>query len=146
MLFTVRRRWVTVAAVAALLAPSPLSLAAQDARTFLHHRDMDDRGERRGLGRIRPGGFDALEGHPRARWSVLLNGAGLDPHIAGHTHRADWVEPATGSNRFPISVGGGSARGSNTLTRVNVSPDALEVVVTTDDGTEVSRHTVKARR
>ncbi len=91
-----------------------------------------------------------VEGHgpadARLRWGAVLNTADLDLHIAGHTHRADWVEPATGVNRFPIAVGGGSARGSNTLTRVNVSPDALEVVVTTDGGTEVSRHTVKARR
>ena len=91
-----------------------------------------------------------VEGHGpadcRARWGAMLNNAALDLHIAGHTHRPDWIEPASGANRFPIAVGGGSARGSNTLTRVNVSPGALEVVVTTDDGTEVSRHTVKARR
>jgi predicted phosphodiesterase len=91
-----------------------------------------------------------VEGHgpadARLRWGAIMNSAGLDLHIAGHTHRADWVEPAAGVNRFPIAVGGGSARGSNTLTRVNVSPDALEVVVTTDGGTEVGRHTLKARR
>jgi hypothetical protein len=32
------------------------------------------------------------------------------------------------------------------MTRVNVSPDALDVVVTTDAGVEVSRHTVAARK
>jgi hypothetical protein len=82
----------------------------------------------------------------RERWGAILNRSGLDLHIAGHTHRADWVEPAAGANTFPVSVGGGSARGSNTLTRVNVSPDALEVVVTTDAGVEVSRHTIGARK
>jgi len=91
-----------------------------------------------------------VEGHGpadcRARWGAMLNNAGLDLHIAGHTHRPDWIEPASGANRFPIAVGGGSARGSNTLTRVNVSPDAIEIVVTTDGGVDVSRHTVKARR
>jgi len=91
-----------------------------------------------------------VEGHgpadARQRWGAILNNAGLDLHIAGHTHRADWVDPASGVNRFPIAVGGGSARGSNALTRVNVSARALEVVVTTDGGTEVGRHTVKARR
>jgi riboflavin synthase len=45
-----------------------------------------------------------------------------------------------------VAVGGGSARGSNTLTRVNVSPDAIEVIVTTDAGVELSRHTVPARK
>ena len=90
-----------------------------------------------------------VEGHGpadcRIRWGAILNGAGLDLHIAGHTHRTDWVEPAAGASTFPVAVGGGSAKGSNTLTRVNVSPDALEVVVTTDAGVEVSRHTVPAR-
>ena len=90
-----------------------------------------------------------VEGHGpadvRQRWGSILNGAGLDLHIAGHTHRVDWVEPAAGANTFPVAVGGGSAKGSNTLTRVNVSPDALEVVVTTDAGVEVSRRTVPAR-
>ena len=91
-----------------------------------------------------------VEGHGpadcRTRWGAMLNNAGLDLHIAGHTHRPDWIEPASGANRFPVAVGGGSARGSNTLTRVNVSPDAIEIVVTTDGGVDVSRHTVKARR
>jgi acid phosphatase type 7 len=91
-----------------------------------------------------------VEGHGpadcRARWGGILSGSGLDLHIAGHTHRANWVEPAAGANTFPVSVGGGSAKGSNTLTRVNVSPDMLEVIVTTDAGIEVSRHTVHARK
>jgi predicted phosphodiesterase len=82
----------------------------------------------------------------RERWGRLLNESGLDLHIAGHTHRADWVEPAAGANSFPVSVGGGSARGSNTATRVNVTPDRLEVIVTSDAGAEVSRRTVHARR
>jgi len=56
------------------------------------------------------------------------------------------VEPAAGANAFPVAVGGGSAKGSNTLTRVNVSPDALEVIVTTDAGVEVSRHAVPAKK
>jgi hypothetical protein len=91
-----------------------------------------------------------VEGHGaadcRQRWGAILNGAGLDLHIAGHTHRTDWVEAAAGANAFPVSVGGSSAKGSNTLTRVNVSPDVLEVIVTTDAGVEVSRHTVAARK
>jgi hypothetical protein len=82
----------------------------------------------------------------RARWGSMLSAAGLDLHIAGHTHRADWVEPAEAANTFPVAVGGGSARGSNTLTRVNVSPDALEVTVTTDAGLEAGRHRILARR
>jgi len=94
-------------------------------------------------------GQTRVEGHGpadcRARWGGILIGSGLDLHIAGHTHRANWVEAADGANTFPVSVGGGSAKGSNTLTRVNVSPESLEVVVTTDAGIEVSRHTVRAR-
>jgi acid phosphatase type 7 len=82
----------------------------------------------------------------RAHWGAILNRAGLDLHIAGHTHRADWVDPAPGANAFRVAVGGGSAKGSNTLTRVNVSQDTLEVVMTTDAGVEVGRHVVRARK
>ena len=91
-----------------------------------------------------------VDGHgpadARARWGAILNGARIDLHIAGHTHRADWVEAAAGANVFPVAIGGGSAKGSNTLTRVNVSPDALDVIVTTDAGVDVSRHTVPVRK
>jgi len=78
----------------------------------------------------------------RAQFGAILNEAGLDLHIAGHTHRSDWVEPAPGANRFPISVGGGSEAGTNTLTRVDVSPDRLVITTTTDDGKVVGTHTV----
>jgi predicted phosphodiesterase len=79
-------------------------------------------------------------------FGAILNEAGLDLHIAGHTHRTDWVEPAPGANRFPISVGGGSQPGTNTLTRVDVSPDRLVVTLTTDDGKAIGTHTVMAKR
>jgi hypothetical protein len=81
----------------------------------------------------------------RAHFGEILNNAGLDLHIAGHTHRADWVEPAAGANRFPIVVGGGSARGSNTLTRVDVSPSALVITQTTDDGKVTLTRTISGR-
>jgi len=74
-----------------------------------------------------------------------LNGSGLDLHIAAHTSYG-LGGGGGGANAFPVSVGGGSAKGSSTLTRVNVSPDVLEVIVTTDAGVEVSRHTVAARK
>ena len=89
------------------------------------------------------------EGHGQAdcreRWGRILNEAGLDLHIAGHTHRADWVEPAAGANRFPIVVGGGSVRGTNTMIRVGVSADRLDIAVTRDDGTPAGSYVVKAR-
>ncbi len=82
----------------------------------------------------------------RETFGPILNAAGIDLHIAGHTHRADWVEPAEGANRFPIVVGGGSAAGTNTLTRVDVSPDALVITQTTDEGKVVGTHTVRRQK
>jgi hypothetical protein len=81
----------------------------------------------------------------RSKWGDILNSAGLDLHIAGHTHRVDWIDPTPGANRFPISVGGGSERGGNTAMRVDVNESQLDVTVTTDAGTVVGRHTVRAR-
>jgi predicted phosphodiesterase len=81
----------------------------------------------------------------RQHFGAILNNAGIDLHIAGHTHRADWVEPAPGANRFPIVVGGGSAPGSNTLTRVEVSPEGLTITQTTDEGKVLSTHRTPPR-
>ncbi len=82
----------------------------------------------------------------REHFGAILNEAGIDLHIAGHTHRADWVEPTAGANRFPIVVGGGSAAGSNTLTRVDVSAEGLTITQTTDEGKEILKRTVPRRR
>jgi predicted phosphodiesterase len=82
----------------------------------------------------------------REHFGAILNGAGIDLHIAGHTHRADWVEPSETANRFPIVVGGGSAPGSNTLTRVDVSPEGLTITQTTDEGKVVLSRVVPVRR
>ncbi|MDO8836056.1 MAG: metallophosphoesterase family protein [Vicinamibacterales bacterium] len=84
--------------------------------------------------------------HNREQFGAILNDAGIDLHIAGHTHRADWVAPMTGRNTFPISVGGGSQPGTNTVTRVDVSPSQLVVTLTADDGTVVGTHSVMARK
>jgi hypothetical protein len=43
-------------------------------------------------------------------------------------------------------VGGGSQPGTNTLTRVDVSPDRLVVWLTTDDRKMIGTHTVMAKR
>jgi len=80
----------------------------------------------------------------REHFGAILNEARLDLHIAGHTHRSDWVEPAPGANRFFISVGGGSQAVTNTLTRVDVSSDRLVLTLTTDDGKLLGTHTVTA--
>jgi acid phosphatase type 7 len=81
----------------------------------------------------------------REIFGPILNESGIDLHIAGHTHRVDWVEPSPGANRFPIVVGGGSAAGTNTLTRVDVSSDTLVITQTTDEGKVVGTHTVRAK-
>jgi hypothetical protein len=82
----------------------------------------------------------------RALWGELLNNAGLDLHIAGHTHRANWVPPAAGANRFPVLVGGSSQRGSSTMIRVDVSAERLAITVTREDGTILGTYDVAARK
>jgi len=81
----------------------------------------------------------------RVRWGALLNEAGLDLHIAGHTHRTNWVPPAPGANRFPVVVGGSPARGNSTMIRVDVDAARLAITVTRDDGIIVATHEVPAR-
>lgn len=82
----------------------------------------------------------------RENWGDILNEAGLDLHIAGHTHRSNWVPPATGANTFPVLVGGSSARGANTMIRVHVSGDRMDLTVTEDDGEVIRQETIRVRR
>ncbi|MFB3853781.1 MAG: metallophosphoesterase [Vicinamibacterales bacterium] len=82
----------------------------------------------------------------RELWGEILNEAGLDLHIAAHTHRVSRVAPTPGANTFPVLVGGSSTRGQSTMMRVDVTPDKLAVTVLRDDGTVALTDTVPVRR
>jgi predicted phosphodiesterase len=82
---------------------------------------------------IRPGWI-------RKNWNPMLNQAGLDLMISGHTHR--YAEfPPDETRAFPLVVGG-----TNTVIRVDVSPEKLQLTTFKDDGSVLSRPPEVPRR
>jgi len=69
----------------------------------------------------------------RDNWSPMLSKAGIDLMISGHTHRYSEL-PADGKRTYPIVVGG-----TNTVIRVDVSPERLRLTTFNDDGTVLSQ-------
>ena len=63
----------------------------------------------------------------------VLSEAGIDLMLSGHTHRYAEL-PADEKRSYPIVVGG-----TNTLIRVDVSPERLEMTTFNDDGKVLSR-------
>lgn len=69
----------------------------------------------------------------RDTWSPMLSEAGIDLMLSGHTHRYAEL-PVDEKRAYPIVVGG-----TNTVIRVDVSPERLEMTTFNDDGTVLSR-------
>ncbi len=76
----------------------------------------------------------------RDNWSPMLGEAGINLMISGHTHRYSEL-PADEHRAYPIVVGG-----TNTVIRVDVSPERLEMTTFNDDGTVLSRPPEVPRR
>jgi hypothetical protein len=78
--------------------------------------------------------------HVRSMWNDILNDAGVDLVLNGHTHRYMHREPTEGENLYPMLVSG-----TNTLTRVEVSADSLSVTVTSTEGAVVETFSILGR-
>lgn len=76
----------------------------------------------------------------RDHWTSILGQAGLDLMICGHTHRYAEL-PANGKRSYPIVIGG-----TETVIRVDVSPERLEITAFNDDGTVLARPAEVRRR
>jgi acid phosphatase type 7 len=59
----------------------------------------------------------------------LINKAGIDLWLAGHTHGFQRVDPAPGQNAYTLVIGA-----TDTITRVDVTRDALKVTVARQNG------------
>lgn len=69
----------------------------------------------------------------RDNWTPMLGQAGIDLMISGHTHRYAEM-PAEEGRAFPLLIGG-----TNTVIRVDVSPQLMQFTTYNDDGTVLSR-------
>jgi len=78
--------------------------------------------------------------HVGETWNELLNEAGVDLVLSGHTHRFSRLSPEPGKNMYPVLI-----NGNDMLTRVDVSEDRLQVLVTQLGGGIVDTFTIMAQ-
>ncbi len=75
--------------------------------------------------------------HCRELWGPILNQAGIDLMLCGHTHKYG-VHPAVpGQHHYPIVIGGGPKDGRRTLTHVKMDERSLSLTMTDDSGKQV---------
>ena len=68
----------------------------------------------------------------RECWEKPANTGGVDLWLSGHTHRYAHLAPAAGKNRYHLVIGA-----PDTLTRVDVSKEKLDVTVTRETGERI---------
>jgi len=68
----------------------------------------------------------------RLNFEPLINPAGIDLWLSGHTHRFQRVDPAPGQNTYPLIIGA-----TDTITRVDKSGDKLIARVVRLNGQEL---------
>jgi len=77
--------------------------------------------------------------HCREMWGDILNEAGIDLLISGHTH-VYGIHPAEkGKHNYPIVIGGGPANGKRTIIRVVADREALRLEMMDDSGRLVGK-------
>jgi len=79
--------------------------------------------------------------HVREMWGEILNEAGVDLVINGHTHRFARHDPQEGEHAYPIVI-----TGQENTARVDVSARKMSVTVTDEDGTVVDSFSITARQ
>jgi len=78
--------------------------------------------------------------HVREMWNELLNEAGVDLVLNGHTHRFARLDPTEGEHLYPIVIAG-----KEHTTRVDVSGAELRVTITDEDGQVVDSFVLAAK-
>ena len=72
--------------------------------------------------------------HCRAMWVDILNKAGIDAYISGHTHKYGIHAPVEDLHNFPIIIGGGPRDGFRTLIEVHADESTLQILLKDDAG------------
>ena len=83
--------------------------------------------------------------HCREVFGPILNKAGIDLQISGHTHRYMTHESDKDHN-YPIVIGGGPLEGKRTLIKVAADQKVLKLKMIRDDGEVVGNLNVNAKK
>ncbi len=79
--------------------------------------------------------------HCREVFGPILNKAGIDLQLSGHTHRYMTHEPDKDHN-YPIVIGGGPLEGKRTLMKLHANQKELNLKMIRDDGELVGKFTI----
>ncbi len=79
--------------------------------------------------------------HCREVFGPLLNKAGIDLQISGHTHKYGTHDPDSNHN-FPIVIGGGPLEGNRTLIKLHATTKNLTMTMVRDDGEVVGKYSL----
>jgi len=69
----------------------------------------------------------------------------IDLFIAGHTHRYGLYEPNQ-DHSYHFAIGGGPAKGTRTLTRIEATSKKMNLTMFKDDGTEAGQFNLNSKR
>lgn len=83
--------------------------------------------------------------HARALWAPILRKAGIHAYFAGHTHRAEVIEPDPRTHDYPIFIGGAPKEGGATVMRIDADGDRMTVTVMRDDGRVLATRRIAAQ-
>jgi acid phosphatase type 7 len=94
---------------------------------------------------------DSEEGHGiydcSIKFAPILNKAGIDLLLCGHTHKYEVIKGGKESNKFPVIVGGRNYDPKTiertTYTRVDISPNKITAVLKHIDGKEIEKVEIK---
>lgn len=84
--------------------------------------------------------------HCREMFSPLFDKYKVDIVISGHTHTYGVHPPVAGQHNYPLIIGGGPNEGKRTLIRVKADQQKLSLQMLKDDGTEVGKYEILAKR
>jgi acid phosphatase type 7 len=79
--------------------------------------------------------------HCREVFGPILNKAGIDLQLSGHTHRYMTHEPDKDHN-YPIVIGGGPLEGKRTLMKLHATQKELNLKMIRDDGEVVGKFNI----
>jgi hypothetical protein len=79
--------------------------------------------------------------HCREVFGPILNKAGIDLQLSGHTHRY-MTHEADKDHNYPIVIGGGPLEGKRTLMKLHANQKELNLKMIRDDGELVGKFTI----
>jgi 3',5'-cyclic AMP phosphodiesterase CpdA len=79
----------------------------------------------------------------KALWGPILNRAGFDLSIHGHTHKVAIHPPkSAGNHTYPVIIGGGNKEKNGSVTRLEATKNSLAVTLLNASGETVGRYQV----